>query len=86
MKKQKLRIEGAFPTDADLDWMEQAVQRHTHGFDAWWKPVPWEVIEYKRDQMRAGNFKVGWVDNLTRYPFYLAKKNLQLLEDLFECI
>jgi hypothetical protein len=25
------------PTEEDLDWMEGAVQRHTGGFDEWWK-------------------------------------------------
>ena len=33
----QLRIECELPTEADLDWMETAVQRHTGGFDAWWK-------------------------------------------------
>ena len=34
---KKLSLECEFPTEADLDWMEKAVQRHTKGFKVWWK-------------------------------------------------
>ena len=33
----QLRVECELPTETDLDWMETAVQRHTGGFDTWWK-------------------------------------------------
>jgi len=35
--KTPIGIECEFPTEKDLDWMETAVQRHTGGFDTWWK-------------------------------------------------
>jgi hypothetical protein len=33
----QLQLSCEFPSKADLDWMESAVQRHTGGFDTWWK-------------------------------------------------
>jgi len=35
-REGELRTEGEFPTNADLDWMEVAIQRHTGGFEEWW--------------------------------------------------
>jgi hypothetical protein len=40
MKRKRLgqlQLSCEFPSKADLDWMEKAVQRHTDGIDAWWK-------------------------------------------------
>ena len=34
---KNLRIEGEVPTKKDLDYMESAIQRHTGGFNTWWK-------------------------------------------------
>ena len=35
--KTQHHVECKFPVKVDLDWMETAVQRHTGGFEAWWK-------------------------------------------------
>jgi len=35
-KMSELRTACEFPTEKDLDWMEQAFQRHTQGIDGWW--------------------------------------------------
>ena len=35
--KNMLKLECEFPSEADMDFMEQAIQRHTGGFEPWWK-------------------------------------------------
>ena len=35
-REGELAKECQFATEADLDWMEVAIQRHTGGFEEWW--------------------------------------------------
>ena len=36
-KVHRVRSECEMPTEDDLDYMCAAMQRHTEGFDVWWK-------------------------------------------------
>ncbi len=47
----QLRSNCEMPSEADLDWMENAVQRHTGGFEMWWEQSKNELSG--RDWMRV---------------------------------
>ena len=36
-KRQATMTGCALPTEKDIAWMKNSMQRHTGGFDAWWK-------------------------------------------------